>query len=418
MEEKQNKPELDSLMLHGAYDPSNFLGSTMPPIFQTSAFAHQTAEELERIFANKAGGFAYSRIGNPTVNNFENRMIKAEHGMFATACSSGSAAIAMTLLTLLKSGDEIIASTGLYGGTIDLFRDLEAFGIRTVYTSDFSRAAMEQLVSDSTKAVLVETIGNPKLNIIDIRGLADTVHAFGIPLIVDNTVATPALVRPLELGADIVVHSSSKYINGNGSAISGVIVDGASFDFRSEKFRVLGDYQKYGKGAFTARLRNVIWRDIGACLSPVTAYANIAGLETLSLRMKRICENAKQLAVYLDACAHVSEVVYPGLRSHPDYKLVRKQFAEGMAGGILTIRVGSKKKAFSVINHLNYAWNVSNIGDTKTLVVHPSSTIFAHSSEEEKQAAGVYDDQIRISVGIEDIRDLIADFDQALSAEE
>lgn len=412
-----SQPGIGTSMLHGSYDPFRFMGATSVPVFQSSAFAHRTAEELEKIFHNKAGGFAYSRIGNPTVNNFENRMRVAENGMFATACASGSAAITVALMTILKSGDEIIVPTGLYGGTLDLFRDLEPFGITAVYVDDFTPENIERAITDHTKAVFGEIIGNPKLNVIDVKALADKAHENGLPFIVDSTVATPVLVRPLDLGADIVIHSSSKYINSNGTAISGVIVDKGSFDWSTEKFSVMGEYQKYRKGAFTARLRNAIWRDMGPCLAPVNAYLNINGLETLELRMKRICENALILAEHLEGHDRVDSVSYPGLPSSPYYDLVHRQFAGGMGGGLLTIRVGSKERAFSVIDHLKYALNISNIGDTKTLVVHPASTIFSHSSREEQEAAGVYEDLIRISVGIEEPEDLIADFDQALAAD-
>lgn len=408
------KPDISTKMIHGAYDPGQHLGATQIPIFQTSAFAHSSAEEMEEIFNNRQSGFVYSRLGNPTVNNFENRIRMAESGTFATACASGSAAIMVSLFNILRSGDEIIAPTGLYGGTLDMFRDLEAFGIHTVYANDFTANEIDSLIGESTKAVFAETIGNPKLNVVDIRAVADVCHKHGIPLIVDNTTATPVLVKPLELGADLVIHSSSKYINGNGAAISGVVIDGASFDWRSDKFSVMGEYQKFGKGAFTARLRNVVWRDFGPCLAPVHAWLNINGLETLGLRMKTICYNAAALAEALSNNPGVDEVRYPVLPDSPYRELAKRQFRDSMGGGILTIRVGSKKKAFAVINRLKYACNVSNIGDSKTLVVHPSSTIFAHSSESEKNAAGVYDDLIRISIGIESADDLIWDFEQAL----
>lgn len=414
MGEKKRQPDISTAMLHEVYDPSGYLGATCMPVFQNSAFAHQTAEELEAIFANRAAGFAYSRIGNPTVNSFEERIRRAEGGVFATATASGSAAITSLILTICKSGDELILPTGLYGGTIDLFRDLEPFGIHAVYVDPFTPANVEASVTLHTKAVFAETIGNPKLNVIDIRRLSECVHRLGLPLIIDNTTATPVLVRPLSLGADIVIHSASKYINGNGSAISGVIVDGASFDWSDDKYTVMGEYQKYKKAAFSSRLRNTIWRDTGPCLAPVHAWLNNAGMETLGLRMKKICYNASRLAEALTEMPGAYDVHYPGLPGSPWKELVQRQFDNGLAGGILTFRAGSKKKAFAVINHLKYALNLSNVGDSKTLVVHPSSTIFSHSSAAEKRAAGVYEDLIRVSVGIEDTEDLIRDFAQAL----
>lgn len=415
LEEKKENKKLseNTVLLHSARQEKDFYGATSVPIFQTSAFAQNTAEELEAIFNNKKPGFAYSRLGNPTVNNFENRMARLEGGISATACSSGSAAISMVLLNILKSGDEILAPTGLYGGTLDLFRDLKPFGINAVLVDDFSPDNVEKYITDNTKIIFAELIGNPKLNVVDLEGLADVAHKHDLPFVVDSTTATPVLCKPFKFGADIVVHSSSKYINSNGSAISGVIIDGGKFKWNNGKFDVMGDYAKYGKGAFTAKLRNTTWRNVGACLAPMNAYLNINGLETLGLRMECICNNALALAEHFRTLRFVKEVNYPGLADNPYKSLVLKQFENGCAGGIVTIRVESKDKAFSIINNLKYALNVSNIGDTKTLVVHPASTIFAHSSEEEKEAAGVYDDLIRISVGIEDINDLIADFDTA-----
>lgn len=408
------KKKINTLLLHAVRQEQEFKGATAVPIFQTSAFAHQTAEEMEAVFQNRRPGFVYSRIGNPTIGNFEKRMANLEGGLSAVACASGSAAVSLTLLNILKSGDEIIVPTGLYGGTLDLFRDLEPFGIRAVFVDEFTAEQVALRINSRTKAIFTEVIGNPKLNVADVASLAAAAHENGIPLIVDSTTATPVLVKPIELGADIVIHSSSKYINSNGSAISGVIVDSGNFRWTDEKFSVMGDALRFGKGAFTARLRNSIWRDIGACLAPMTAYLNINGLETLGLRMERICKNAQDLAEHLQGISGVNEVNYPGLADNPYHELVTAQFKNGCAGGIVTIRVGSKEKAFSIINRLRYALNVSNIGDTKTLVVHPASTIFLHSSEEMRKAAGVYEDLVRVSVGIEDIEDIIEDFDQAL----
>ena len=335
-------------------------------------------------------------------------MAQLEGGFAATACSSGSAAIATAFMNILKSGDEIIVPTGLYGGTLDLFRDLKPFGIKAVFVNEFRAENIEKHITDKTKLIFAEAIGNPKLNVVDIAALSDLAHHYDLPLIIDSTTATPVLVNPLKLGADLVIHSSSKYINGNGSAISGVIIDGASYNWNNGKYEHFGEYLEFGKMAFTARFKNSVWRDIGACLAPMNAFLNINGLETLSLRMERICENAKALAEHL---AQYGEVRYPSLT---DKELCKKQFRNGMAGGILTLRLGSKERAFRVINSLKYALNVSNIGDSKTLVVHPASTIFAHSSKELQEQAGVYDDLIRISVGIENIIDLINDFDNAL----
>lgn len=409
-------PGFNTKALHSVHQEGEFFGSTEVPVFQTSAFAQESAEDLERIFAGVKPGFAYSRLGNPTVNNFERRMAKLEGGISATATASGSAAVALSLLNVLQSGDEILAPTGLYGGTFDFFRDLEPLRITVKYLDDFTPEAVDAAITEKTRVVYGETIGNPKLNVLDIPALAEVVHRHGLPLFIDNTTATPYLVNPLSLGADIVVHSTSKYINSNGSAISGVIVDGGSYLWTEEKFPALSEHLKFRKGAFTSRLRNSTWRNFGATCAPVTAYLNINGLETLGLRMARISENALALAEFFRGRDDILEVNYPGLSSSPYRSIVSGELHKGYAGGILTIRVGSKERAFRVMNRLQYAMKVSNIGDTKTLVLHPASTIFAHSAPEFRERAGVFEDLIRISVGIEDAEDLVADFAGALDA--
>lgn len=400
--------DFETELIHACKVDDAFSGATQIPVFQTSAFSHKTAGELEGIFSGKSPGFAYSRIGNPTVNYFEQKICRLEGGLSATACASGSAAIASAVLNIVKTGDEIIIPTGLYGGTLDFFRDLSAFGVKAVTVENFTAEEIEKHINDRTKIIFAETIGNPKLNVIDIEAIAGTAGKHEVPLIIDNTTATPVLVRPFRLGANIVIHSASKYINGHGTAIGGVIVDGGKFNWNNGKYDVLGDYLKFRGAAFTARLRNDVWRNIGACLAPVHAFLNLQGIETLDLRMRKICENALKLA---EALSEYGGVNYPALSCK---ELCTKQFTDGMAGGILTLRTGSKEKAFRCLDRLETARNASNIGDVRTLVLHPASTIFSHSSKEEQEAAGVYDDLIRISVGIESAQDLINDFRQAL----
>lgn len=344
---------------------------------------------------------------------FEARITKLEEGVASVAFSSGMAAITHAFLNILQSGDEIVTSASLYGGTIDLFRDLEAFGIHTVFVETNNWEAFEQAINEHTKLIFAETIGNPGLDVTDIGHLAKLTHKHGLPLIVDNTTATSYLIRPLKLGADIVVNSSSKYINGNSSAISGILTDGGHFKWTKEKYPVLGDYIKYGPMAYISRMRATIYRNFGACLSPQNAFLNMIGLETLGLRMERQCKNAMELASWIQASYPELSVNYPGLESSPWHETAQKQLENGY-GAIFTIRTGSRENAFTVIDHLKLALKVSNIGDTKTLVIHPSSTISLHSTQKQKEEAGVYDDLIRVSVGIEDIEDLIEDFRQAI----
>ena len=401
-----------SLLHAGVQKEAN--GSTLPPVYQTSAFEQTSATDLEKIFENKAPGFCYTRVGNPTVTAFENRITKLEGGIASIACASGMAALMNAFLNILRSVNEIVSSASLYGGTIDLFTDLEAFGITTRYVENNNWEQIEGAINEHTRLVFAETIGNPCLDVTDIEKLAEIAHAHELPLIVDNTTSTPYLIQVLKHGADIVVNSSSKYINGSSNSISGVLTDGGKFKWKKEKYPGLADYLKFGPMAFIAKLRNGLFRNTGACLAPVNAYLNVIGLETLGLRMERQCNNAAALAKWIEETYPDVTVNYPGLESSPWHVIAKKQFENGY-GAILTLRVGSKKQAFDFIDSLNIAYTLSNIGDTKTLVIHPGSTISLHSTEKQKEDAGVFEDLIRVSVGIEDIEDLKEDFAQAFA---
>lgn len=405
----------NTALLHNSFNGEKETGATLVPVYNVNAYAQDSAEKLEKIFNNKAAGYAYTRISNPTTVSFENRITAIEHGIASVACCSGMAAVTMSLLNILTAGDEIVASGALYGGTLDLFEDLEAFGIKARYINDVTPEALAEVVTDKTKAVFTELIGNPKLNVVDVKTFSKAVHSYNIPLIVDSTTATPYLCNPIDLGADIVVHSTSKYINGSSNAISGIITDSGNFAW-GDKYPALSKYRKFGKFAYTARLRNSIWRNIGTCVSPNTSFLNSLGLETLGIRMERLCSNALALAEFLEKRDGIT-VNYPGLKSSPYYELVQSEL-KGKGGAILTIRTGSKERAFKLINALKYASIASNIGDVRTLVIHPHGTLFAHSDEKAKEEAGVYEDTIRISVGIEDIEDLISDFSQAINVME
>lgn len=387
-------------------------GATLPPIYQNSAFEQESAANLEGIFQNRRPGYCYTRVGNPTVTAFENRITQIEGGMASIACSSGMAAITNAILNILRSGDEIISSASLYGGSIDLFRDLEAFGITTRYVKNNDWDAIERAFTPNTKLVFAETIGNPGLDVTDVRRLSEIAHKHQVPLIMDNTTATPYLIKTLEYGADIVVNSSSKYINGSSNSISGILTDSGKFKWDFEKYPGLKEYKKFGALCYIAKLRNGLFRNTGACLAPISAYQNILGLETLGLRMDRECSNAKQLAEWLNETYPQYKVNYPGLEASPWYGIAKAELHNGF-GAILTLRLGTKEKAFQFIDGLKLAYNLSNIGDTKTLVIHPASTISLHSNEAEKENAGVFDDLVRVSVGIEDIEDIIEDFETA-----
>ncbi|MBO5292863.1 MAG: PLP-dependent transferase [Lachnospiraceae bacterium] len=404
----------NTMLLHGVKERkvSDPHGSILPPIYQTSAYAHESAESIADVFAKKKTGFNYTRISNPTIAAFEERMTELERGIGSIACASGMAAITYALLNVLKAGDEFIASAGLYGGTINLFHGFAQFGIRVRYVEPNHWRELENAVNERTRLIFTETIGNPGLIVTDIRKTAEIAHAHRLPLVVDNTMASAYLVRPLELGADVVINSTSKYINGTGNSISGVVTDGGTFDWDAERFPQLEPFLAQGRNCYLAKLRGDMLCNHGGCLSPQNAFQNIVGMETMGLRMERECSNALALAEHLSKVPGII-VNYPGLEINESYETARKQLRNGY-GTILTLRVGSRERAFALMDALKLPFVVSNIGDIRTLVVHPASTMALHSTEKEKEDAGVFEDLIRVSVGIEDIGDIIADFDRAL----
>ena len=399
-------------LLHGKNTQGFEQGQTLPSISQVSAFRYESMEDLEKVFAHKKMGFAYTRIGNPTLGAFERRISELEGGTGAISCSSGMSAISSAILAICESGDEIIAGSGLYGGTIGLLHDLEKFGIHTLYADELTGDSVRSLVNERTRLVFAELISNPSLKVVPVTEVAAAAHEAKIPFFIDSTTATPYIARPLTLGADVVIHSTSKYLNGGGNSIGGIIVDGGKFKWDFNKHTALCEYRKYGPMAFSVRLRTDIWENLGGCMAPANAFLNYIGTDTLGLRMERICENADKLAHAIDKLPDI-EVNYLTLPQHPYHKYVDSQLG-GYGGGILSFRVGSKERAFAVINSLKYAYIASNIGDIRTLAIHPASTLYVQASREETEAAGVYDDTIRVSVGIEDAEDLIYDFTQAI----
>lgn len=402
----------NTALLHSGKMGDDVTGATLTPVYQSSAFYQESAQQHEKLFHNKANGYSYTRINNPTIAAFEEKMTSLEQGVASVACASGMAAITNALLNIVNAGQEIVASSSLYGGSIDVFHDFESFGIKTHFVDIDNEEEIENAINENTRVIFAETIGNPKLDVVNIKSLSNLAHRHNLPLIMDNTVATAYLVRPLKLGADIVVNSTSKYINGNSNAISGVITDSGNFKWDVVKYKGMAEYVKYGPFAFTAKLRNGLFRNTGACMAPQTAFYNLLGMETLGLRMERACSNALKLAEFLSQYDDV-KVNYPGLNSSKWHDTADEILENGY-GAILTIRVGTKERAFDIMNNLKIPKIVSNIGDTKTLIIHPESTLNAHSTDKEKEEAGVFDDLIRISVGIEDIEDLIEDFKNAL----
>jgi O-acetylhomoserine (thiol)-lyase len=406
----------DSLLVHGGLEPGP-AGATSVPIVQSSSFAYQTAEGLEDVFRGRATGQVYTRIGNPTTEALERRLALLEGGGAAIATASGMAAIATAVLTILRAGDEILSSSSLFGGTFSLFRDtLSNYGITARFVDPLDLDSFRNAINERTRLVFVETIGNPKLDVPDVPALARIAHDAGIPIMVDSTVSTPCLAKGAQLDADILAYSTSKYINGTGTTIGGVIIDRGVFDWNSPRFPHFAPFhKKYRAFAFTARARKLVHKDVGACAAPFNSYLLTEGVQTLALRMDRHCSSALALARVLKEHPGVAWVNYPGLEDSPQHAVAARLYG-GRYGGLLTFGTGDKPSAFKVINGLKLARNLANIGDAKTLVIHPASTICADYNAEEKALMGVTEDLIRVSVGIEDPRDIIEDFIGALTS--
>lgn len=387
-------------------------GATNTPIYLNNSFAYDKAEDLEEVFKGQSPGYIYTRIGNPSLKAVEDKLASLEGGVTGLLTASGMAAISTATLALLEAGDEFVATSSLFGGTYNLFKSYQRFGIKPCFASGIEKDDIAKELSEKTKFVFLETLGNPGLDIPDIKGIAKLCKEKEIPLLVDSTMTSPALIKPLELGADIVLHSTSKYINGTGSSIGGVIVDGGSFDWT--KLSGFEDYEKFKKMAFSAKIRGETFRNLGTCQSPIEASLNELGLSTLALRMERHCQNALELAQFLADEPKVKEVVYPGLKDNQYYKRASDLFTGGY-GGMLTLRVGNRENAFKVINNLDYFYNLANLGDVKSLIIHPASTIYTNNTPKERKMLGVYDDLLRVSVGIENIEDLKKDFKKVLS---
>lgn len=405
----------DTLAVHGGFAGDGGSGASAVPICQTVSYAYKTAQGLADAFAGKSPGYIYTRIANPTTTALESRLTELEDGIGCIATSSGMAAIASAVMSLVKAGDEIIAAAGIFGGTVSLFENtLSRFGVKTIFVDVAETDNFAEALIDKTKLLFIETIGNPRMDVPDIPAVAEIAHKAGIPLIVDNTVTTPAIFKPGEFGADIVVHSTSKFINGHGTAIGGAIVDTGNYNWRQGPFDDIIDIsQRVGQLAFLWHLRNVIYRDLGGCPAPMNSFLLLQGLETLPGRMARHCDNAEKLAQFLKNHPKVSWVNYPGLKTSEFNERVTKLFA-GRAGGLFTFGLGDKRKAYEFIDSLKLAKNLANLGDAKTLVLHPASTIFHEFDAEELDPMGVTDDMIRVSVGIEDFEDIKADFEQAI----
>ncbi|TDL16306.1 putative O-acetylhomoserine-lyase [Rickenella mellea] len=422
------EPEFDTLQLHAGQEPDPTTNARAVPIYASTSFVFNNSEHAADLFGLRAFGNIYSRIGNPTQDVFEKRIAALEGGAAAVAASSGQSAQFMAIATIAGTGDNIISTSYLYGGTYNQFKVLlKKFGIGVKFVLDDKPESFAKVIDANTKAIYVESIGNPKYNVAPIPELAKIAHDHGLPLIVDNTFGCGGyLIRPIQHGADIVVHSATKWIGGHGTTIAGVVVDGGKFDWAasgrfpsftspSEGYHGLVFSQTFGPVAFAIKLRVEILRDLGACLNPFAAFLLLQGLETLSLRAQRHSDNALALAKWLEKHPKVAWVQYPGLESHESHELAKKLLRPNAFGGVLSFGVkGDAKVGSKVVDKLKLASNLANVGDAKTLVIHPATTTHQQLTTEEQFASGVTEDLIRVSVGIEDISDIIADFSHAL----
>jgi O-acetylhomoserine (thiol)-lyase len=416
----------DTRALHAGHVPDAETGARAVPIWQTTSYVFQDTDHAARLFALEEFGNIYTRIMNPTTDVLEKRVAALEGGAAGLAFSSGMAAISATLLTLAGQGDEIVSTTRLYGGTVTLFTaTLPRMGINVRLVDSDDAEAFAEAITDRTKAVFVETIGNPKLTVPDLAGIAEAAHARDVPLVVDNTTASPALCRPIEHGADIVVHSLTKYLGGHGNSIGGIVVDSGRFPWDSGRFPDFVEpdpsyhgvkfYETFGEIAFAVRARTRMLRDLGGCLSPMNAFLVIQGVETLSLRMARHSENALAVAKFLADHDGVTWVLYPGLEDHPAYERAAKYLPDGQSGLVGFGIKGGAEAGRRFIDALELFSHLANIGDARSLAIHPASTTHQQLSEEEQAAAGVTPDFVRLSVGIETIDDVLADLGQALA---
>ncbi|AZG07062.1 aminotransferase class I/II-fold pyridoxal phosphate-dependent enzyme [Pigmentiphaga sp. H8] len=422
--------KIETLAVHAGYSPEPTTHAVAVPIYQTVAYSFDSAQHGADLFDLKVPGNIYTRIMNPTTDVLEKRVAALEGGVGALALASGMAAITYAIQTIAEAGDNIVAASALYGGTYNLFaHTFPQQGLETRFADPSDPASFAPLIDARTKAIFCESVGNPLGNVTDIAALADIAHAHGIPLIVDNTVPSPYLCRPFEHGADIVVHALTKYMGGHGNSMAGAIVDSGKFPWarHKDRFRRLNEpdvsyhgvvyTEALGEAAFIGRARVVPLRNTGAALSPFNAFLVLQGIETLPLRMDRICDNSQAIAQYLQDHPKVGWVNYAGLSSHPDHHLAQR-YMGGRASGILSfgLKTGGREAGARVLDALKLFTRLVNIGDARSLATHPASTTHRQLDADELKKAGVSEDMLRLSIGIEHLDDLIADLDQALAA--
>ncbi len=423
-----SRPGFETLALHGGQEPDPTTNARAVPIYQTTSYVFNDADHAARLFGLKEFGNIYTRIMNPTNDVFEKRVAALEGGVGALAFSSGSAAVTFSILNIAGAGDHVVSANSLYGGTYNLFvHTLPRFGVEIDLVDPLDPEHFRRAIKPNTKAIYAETVGNPKLDTLDIGAVAAIAHDAGIPLIVDNTMATPYLVKPIDHGADIVVHSATKFIGGHGTSIGGVVVDSGGFDWsQNDKFPGLTEpdasyhglrfYDALGPITYIVKLRVSLLRDIGAALSPFNAFLFLQGLETLPLRMERHSTNAFAVGRFLEEHPKVSWVSYPGLECHPRHEIAKKYHYRGLYGAIMGFGiVGGREAGRRFVESTRLLSHLANIGDAKSLVIHPATTTHSQLTVEEQALTGVTEDFVRLSIGIESIEDILADIEQALA---
>lgn len=414
----------DTILLHGGQEPDPVTGSRAVPIHQTTSYVFRDTDHAKNLFGLTETGNIYTRIMNPTTDAFEQRVALLEDGTAAVATASGMAAITYAILNVASVGDEIVADSNLYGGTYNLFvHTLPRFGINVKIVDGTDHDALKEAINDKTKAIFGETITNPSLNVFDIEAVADIAHDHGIPLIIDNTFA-PKFARPIQWGADIIVHSATKWIGGHGTSIGGVVVDGGRFNWDSDKFPGFTEpdesyggvkFADLGPVAFALRLRVQLLRDTGAAISPHNAFLLLQGLETLHVRLERHNNNALEVAKYLDAHPAIDWVNFPGLKDHPSHELANKYFSSGY-GSVITFGIkGGFEAGKKLINNIELWSHVANVGDAKSLIIHPASTTHQQLSAEDLEKSGTTEELVRLSVGIESLDDILQTLDEAIN---
>lgn len=414
--------------IHSGWTPDAFSHSTSVPIYLTNAYAFDSTEHARSLFALEEEGNIYTRLSNPTTDVLEKRIAALEGGVGALATSTGHAAIYAVMLTLAGYGDEIVSSSCIYGGAINLFTyTLANSGIKTTFVHPTDLAGFEAAITDKTKAVFTETLGNPSCDVTDIDALAEIAHRHGVPLIVDNTFATPCIFRPIEHGADIVIHSATKYIGGHGSVMGGLVVDSGKFGWKASgrfpslcepdpSYHGVAFTEKFGPVAFITRLRVCTMRDMGFTPSPFNSFLLISGLETLAVRMRKLCDSAKAVAQFLEHRPEVSSVRSPYVKSNPYYSLAQRLMPDG-CGAVLSFDIkGGKAAGIKFIDSLKLLTNVANLGDSRSLVSHPASTTHSQLSDEQLEAVGISAGTIRLSIGLEATEDILSDIQNALEA--